>query len=134
MVVRALAAVFALALLACGDDGGDGGDGGELINGCPPHRDPLAQPGDPIDGDTYDTFALPLFTNYCLRCHSTTLSGAARNGAPLGYDWDDPASVRTHRGEMRNAVGVMNFMPPSAPRPTCDERARLVRWIDADSP
>lgn len=139
MCARRLALFAALMLLGCSDDGGDSPvdarlDGPPLINGCPSLSTPQASPGDPIDGDTFDTFAGPLLSQYCTRCHASTLSGSARNGAPTGFDWDVEASVRMHLPEMRNAVGVLNFMPPSDPRPTCDERQRLVRWIDADAP
>jgi uncharacterized membrane protein len=131
--------VFLVALLSgCSDDASSpvdaGRDGPPLINGCPSLSTPQANPGDPIDGDTFASFAAPLLTTYCTRCHSTTLTGAARNGAPIGFDWNDEASVRLHLAEMRNAIGVVNFMPPSAPLPSCDERQRLVRWIDADAP
>ncbi len=124
--------LFVLLLSACGDDAGQA-DGG-LINGCPSLTAPQATPGEPIDGDTFATFAGPLLQQYCTRCHSSTLTGAARNGAPVGFNWNDEASVRTHLIEMRNAIGVANFMPPSAPRPSCAERQRLVRWIDAAAP
>jgi len=134
MVLRALVVLCAIGSAGLAGCGGDDGDDGELVNGCPTHRAPLAEPGDPIDGDTYATFAQPLFTTYCVRCHSTTRTGADRNGAPVGYNWDDEAAVRAHRSEMRNAIGVSNFMPLTPPNPTCDERARLVRWIDADNP
>lgn len=138
MTSRACLAACTLALLACGDDGGgapiDAAVDAEIVNGCPTWRQPLAQPGDPIDGDTYTTFAMPLFQAYCVRCHATALTGGDRNGAPPGYNWDDEASVRLHQAEMRNAIGVANFMPPSDPRPSCDDRRRLVRWIDADNP
>ncbi len=129
-----------VALAACGDDGSGtpidaaSGDSGTIINGCLSLSAPQANPGDPIDGDTFATAIAPIFQSRCTRCHSTTLSGAARNGAPLGFNWDDEASVRQHLAEIRNAIGVLNFMPPSDPRPTCDERRRVVRWIDADAP
>jgi uncharacterized membrane protein len=140
MWARRIAFVLALLFSACSDDGAapvdaaGGGDGPPLINGCPSLSAPQAQPGDPIDGDTFASFAGPLFTSYCTRCHSTTLTGAARNGAPIGFDWDSEASVRIHLAEIRNAVGVLNFMPPSDPEPSCAERQRLVRWIDAAAP
>jgi uncharacterized membrane protein len=138
MWVRGLALLATLLVAGCGDDGGNpvdaGGGDAALINGCPSLTAPQANPGDPIDGDTFATFAGPLLQMYCTRCHSTTRTGADRNGAPIGYNWDDEASVRMHLPEMRNAVGVFNFMPPNDPRPTCAERQRLVRWIDASAP
>jgi uncharacterized membrane protein len=139
MCVRRWALVaIALSLPACSDDASTPTDaaldGPPLVNGCPVLSAPQANPGDPIDGDTFASFAGPLFRTYCTRCHSMTLSGAERNGAPNGFNWDDEASVRLHLAEIRNAIGVLNFMPPSAPNPTCAERQRLVRWIDASAP
>lgn len=137
--------IFAILLVVAGCGGGGGGGGGTadlatapaadmtvLVNGCPPHPTPLAQPGDPIGGDTWATFAQGFFASYCTTCHATT--AVNRNGAPVGYDWDDEASVRAHLAMIRDAVGVGNYMPPVAPAPSCDERARLVRWIDGGAP
>ena len=105
--------------------------------GCPSYRDgpPLAMPGDPIDGDTYATFAMPFFASYCLTCHNSALMGDDRNGAPPGRNWDDETAVRMYLMEMRLWVGELNIMPlGDGPKPTCDERRRLVRWIDAAAP
>ena len=115
-----------LALAACGSDDGDAA--------CEPFEGEQAEPGDPIDGDTFATFASGFFTTYCTRCHSTTRSGADRNGAPTGYNWDEEASVRAHLAEIRSVVGVSFFMPLNDPKPACYERQRLVRWIDAAAP
>ena len=55
----------------------------------------------------------------------------------------DPAKAGLQLGQafpwipalnIRYAVGVINFMPINPPDPTCEERARIVRWIDADAP
>lgn len=116
---------LALALAACGGD-----DDGE----CQPFEGEQAEPGDPIDGDTFETFASGFLATYCTRCHGSARSGAARNGAPTGYDWDVEASVRAHLDEIRAAVGVSFYMPLNDPKPTCAERQRLVRWIDAAAP
>jgi uncharacterized membrane protein len=94
----------------------------------------LAAPGDPIS-DNYTNFASPLFQSYCVRCHSTMNIGDARMGAPIGRNWDDEASVRMFLPDMRFWVGEINVMPlGTGPRPTCDERRRLVVWIDAGAP
>lgn len=110
------------------------GDMTLLVNGCPPLTAPVTTPDGGAGGDTWASFAQGFFASYCTRCHSATLSGVARNGAPDGYNWDDEAAVRMHLDVIRSAVGVGNFMPPSAPTPACDERRRIVRWIDADAP
>jgi cytochrome c5 len=116
------------------DLGVAGGDMTMLVNGCPPWTAPLTTPDGGAGGDTWTSFAQPFFASYCTRCHSSTLTGAARNGAPDGYNWDDEAAVRAHVDMIRTAVGVGNFMPPSDPRPACDDRRRIVRWIDASAP
>ncbi len=123
-----------LGLVACGGGGDSPPDGPTLIKGCPILDDPQAEPGDPIDGDTFETFAAGFFEDWCTRCHSSTLAGDDRNGAPTGYDWDVEATVRDHLDEIRNVVGVTMFMPFDPPDPTCAERQQLVRWIDADAP
>lgn len=129
----ALFAAF-VSVLGCGDDVAPNNDGGDPEI-CDELRDPLAQPGDPIDGDTYETFVQPFLASYCIRCHDSTLTSLeTRGGAPAGYDWDHVDVVRMHLAEIRNAVGVTNFMPFNAPFPSCEERARLVRWIDAAAP
>lgn len=109
---------------------------GEIIRGCPSLRAPQALPGDDIGGDTWSTWARDdFFAVYCTRCHSVAnVTAVERNDAPIGYDWDDMGSVYTHLDEIRDAVGVFNYMPVEDPKPTCDERLRLVRWIDAAAP
>jgi len=99
---------------------------------CPPSRTPVAAPEDPIDGDSGDTFARDLFASYCTRCHASTLTTPVeRMNAPMGLNWDDPDLVRTYLGNIRYDVGVDDYMPVDAPLPSCAERLRLVRWIDA---
>lgn len=139
---RSLASLaIGLWFAGCGDDAvspdaaaTDAAPDAEIVDGCEVLRDPQAEPGDPIDGDTWETFAADFFAAYCTRCHASTLDGPDRNGAPVGYDWDVEATVREHLPEIRNVVGVTMYMPLSPPDPTCDERRRLVRWIDADAP
>jgi hypothetical protein len=110
------------------------GPDAKTARGCPVLEDPLAQPGDPIDGDNFANFAGPFFASFCTRCHGSTVMGADRNGAPEALNWDSEVTVRSNLSRIRLAVGVGNFMPPSDPKPSCAERERLVRWIDADAP
>jgi uncharacterized membrane protein len=83
---------------------------------------------------TYDGFAAPFFSDYCTHCHSMSLSGTARNGAPAGHNWDDYDSIAAHASEIDRAAAygpkAMNdFMPPEEPRPTAAERTRLGEWL-----
>ena len=73
VLVLAVASILG-AGAGCGDDtagprsdAGDGSDGGA----CPELVDPVASPGDPIDGDTWDTYARETLATYCTRCHGT---------------------------------------------------------------
>ena len=136
-----VAFALALALGGCGDTTTTnddmtvaGPDMAGLVNGCPPLNAPVTTPDGGAGGDTWANFAQGFFAMYCTRCHSSTLSGAARNGAPDGYNWDDATSVRAPLDLIRRAVGVTNFMPFNPPDPPCEERKRIVRWIDAETP
>lgn len=133
---------FALAALAActssatpTDAGSDLADAAAL---CPALSQPVAMPGDPIGGDTFQSFAKPFFATWCTRCHSQSLAptdaGDPRNGAPVGLDWDVEASVRLHLADIRHDVGVSHYMPFNDPKPTCAERFELIRWIDAGAP
>lgn len=138
--------VLCVFSMSCG--GGEGAcpdPSTNVVLGCPSYACPGQAVGD--DGaaaDTYDTFAAPFFEGFCTRCHSTernvdnncsvSAPDACRNGAPTGYDWDDPASIRAHLAVIREMVGERNEMPVSAPFPSCDERRRLVDWIDQGAP
>jgi uncharacterized membrane protein len=144
-MTRRWPSLMALGLLSCG-----GGSSNPttpptvatptVLNGCPSLEQPVAQRGENIGGDTYPTYARGFFAMWCLRCHSSTLTTpAARNGAPEGLNWDVEASVRANLTRIRTQVGVLNTMPLLDPRvndplPSCDERRRLVRWIDAGAP
>lgn len=104
------------------------------VNGCPVLYPCLALAGSDA-GLTYDGFAAPLFATYCTRCHSTTLTGAARNMAPDGYNWDDRTSVYAHLPQIRAAIGVANYMPYDRPTDlSCDRRHAVVIWIDTGAP
>lgn len=106
-----------------------------LRNGCPVLTDPVDRMGAAPMGDTWADFARPFFVSWCTRCHSTTLTTAEmRRGAPDGFNWDDEASVRRELARIRAAVGVDNYMPLTPPNPSCDERRRLIRWIDIGAP
>ncbi len=112
----------------CGDDDED--DTPEDEVGCPSGGTQL----------TEQNFGRAFLDTYCTRCHSSTLTGAARNGAPVGFDWDVIAAVRTHAEEMNeeagaNADGSVNReMPLNDPRPSDAERRQLSEWLACGAP
>lgn len=125
------AAVLALAVLplGCGDDDDDdGGDTGAVE--CPSGGTQL----------TEQNFGRAFLDSYCTRCHSSTRSGAARNGAPEGLDWDRIDVVRANADPMNeeagaNADGSVNReMPPNDPRPSDAERRQLAEWLACGAP
>ena len=105
----------------------------ELPNGCPSLFACLAPEGTTA-GLTYTNFARPVFDAYCNRCHASTVTGPTRI-APTGYNWDDPGAIHAHLSEIRQVVGVSNFMPFDRPTDmSCDLRRGMVVWIDTGAP
>lgn len=88
----------------------------------------------------YDGFGEEFFGAYCTICHSSTLKGRDRNGAPVGYNWDQIESVREHSAEIDEVAAagpaeVNDFMPPGQyPAPTVEERLDLGEWLACGAP
>jgi uncharacterized membrane protein len=110
-----------------------------LAGACHDHdHEPSGATCDPAAGLTYEGFAKPFMTSYCTRCHASTLSGAARNNAPAGHDFDTYLgimAVADHVDEHAAAgpSAVNEEMPPSDPKPTLDERKKLGTWLACES-
>lgn len=71
--------------------------------------------------------ARPVLERWCIGCHASTRSGAARNGAPAGVDYDTYAlaSANADRGLARMQAGSM---PPGGSVPQGDVRT-VAQWI-----
>ncbi|WP_394842161.1 hypothetical protein LZC95_34420 [Pendulispora brunnea] len=83
---------------------------------------------------SYDNFGRAFMESYCTRCHSSTLSGAARNGAPAYHDFDTLTGVLNvaNHVDQYAAFGPSSKnekMPPSNPRPSTDDRTKLGEWL-----
>ncbi len=89
---------------------------------------------------TYETFARDFMTRYCVRCHSSTLSGNERNGAPSDHDFDtlaglhatDPAHIDEQAAAGPNHSNTE--MPSDDPRPSDGERRELGEWLACGMP
>lgn len=72
-----------------------------------------------------------VFASNCLACHSSTLTGSNRKGAPSGIDFDtyEAASARSAQAIMR-AVTMMNMPPSSSSLPKLNEEQKqaLTNW------
>ena len=64
------------------------------------------------------------FADHCSRCHATDLTGTARQSAPEGWDYDDPASAVRDPDESWRRIYTEN-MPPDA---TMSEAEKLLIW------
>src|SRR5512143_2988489 len=78
-------------------------------------------------GGSPASFGQGFMNGFCTRCHATTLTGAARNGAPTGANFDDICSIRERVQIMdayagSSASGTFTIMPIGAPAPTAAER------------
>jgi hypothetical protein len=145
MTFRTLSRLGPLALAAflclghgeakgCGggeDDEHEGHEHGGVATGatCPPSNAPTAQ-----------SFGTAFLETYCLSCHSQSVTGAARQGATMGVDFDTLDDVRRqlalidmHVAARPNATNT--GMPPAQrPQPTQQERELLGQWLACGAP
>ena len=88
---------------------------------------------------TYDNFGKQFMTDYCTDCHASTLSGSARDGAPLSRNYDTLTAIRNDLAGVDETIAsgpdaTNTSMPPSAPYPTAAERELLGEWIACGAP
>lgn len=128
MLASLLRPLLALGLLltplACGDD-----EGGPPTGAVCPKSSTL----------TWDNFGKGFMDSYCVRCHSTKLTGAARQGAPSDHNFDSVELLREeidHTDEQAAAGpdAVNTLMPIGAPTPTEAERRQLGEWLACGAP
>jgi hypothetical protein len=86
-----------------------------------------AQQG-PAAQTTYTDVMRDIFVPFCLQCHSSTLSGAARNAAPVGVDFNTFANATFNDNEVRANVRIQaGTMPPTGGLPG-NLRALMQDW------
>lgn len=84
---------------------------------------------------TYENFAKPFMETYCTSCHASTLTGDARQGAPLYHDFDSKDGILAvaDHVDYKAASGpdATNELMPigSGPTPTLAERQQLGEWL-----
>jgi hypothetical protein len=89
---------------------------------------------------TYESFGRAFMAQYCTRCHSSTLQGTSRQGAPSDHNLDTlegiEATPAEHIDEEAAAgpLRVNTGMPPSAPVPSENARRQLGEWLACGTP
>jgi cytochrome c5 len=128
--------VLAATLLVFAMGHGDGcGCGSEPVLGpptnaiCPPAGSTL----------TYANFGQQFMTTYCTRCHSSTLTGAARMGATAFHDFDTIEGIRPLLDHIDETAGAgpdatNDSMPPNGTKPSLAERQMLAEWLACQAP
>jgi len=88
---------------------------------------------------TYANFGQAFFTSYCQRCHASTVTGAARMGAPADHTFDQVQDIQLlaeHIDELAAAgpASVNTEMPPDGAKPTEAARRQLGEWLACGAP
>jgi uncharacterized membrane protein len=112
---------FLLLALACADGGGD--------SASPSDSGPTGECADaPVV--TWDNFGAGFLTENCDACHSATVTGDARNGAPEKVTFDTKEQAWSWAEDiLRMASGDDPQMPPEGGT-SADDRARLTWWLE----
>jgi cytochrome c5 len=77
-----------------------------------------------------------VFATNCLSCHSSALTGTARNGAPPGVNWDTyEATLPNADNAITRAVEAMT-MPPAGTKPLLNQEQKdaMLAWQSAGFP
>ena len=73
-----------------------------------------------------------VFADNCAGCHATSLTGDARESAPDGWDYDDPASAVRDPDESWRRIYTKN-MPPNVVMSETD-KLLIWEWYSCDGP
>lgn len=100
---------------------------------------PTASVCPPTSTLTYESFGKPFMEAYCTRCHSSELTGAARNGAPSFHDFDTLFGIQAVSDHIDETTAsgpdaTNSSMPPDGAEPTLAERQQLGEWIACGMP
>lgn len=99
--------------LACGSD--DAEQSGDVCDAAPSFDEVTA------------------FSEVCTSCHDSSLPYEARNGAPLGYDFDQYETARGEAEEIGEAVEAGYMPPPGYPLSEV-QKAAVLRWVECGAP
>ena len=67
-------------------------------------------------------------------CPASTLSGAGRQAAPVGIDFDMYSTAKTHAATAMDEVEEGAMPPAGQPQLSADEEDQLIRWASCGTP
>ena len=107
-------------LLACGGDSSSDSAGDE--------------PVDCAEVTNWTTVGAPFIYTWCTPCHSATLTGDARQGAPEGVDFATLEDVQAYADRIEaRALSGTPTMPPAG-GPTDEDLAAVADWFTCGLP
>lgn len=102
---------------------------------------PTATECPPNSTITYENFGMAFMEDFCVECHDSAKTGAARNGAPSAHDFDTLLGIRSVANHIDQAAGIgpasaNRNMPPEdeLSQPSDDDRRKLAEWIACGAP
>jgi cytochrome c5 len=133
-----LLTLFAMLCLGHGEvEGGCGGGGGGGHGG---HTGPTGATCPDSGAPTAQDFGRAFMESYCLPCHSASVTGTARQGAPQDVNFDTLEDVRAFKEVIDSHAaagpnGTHTLMPPSSRvQPSQDDRIKLGQWLACGAP
>ncbi len=108
-----------LMLLACGKDGSDSGTVAAV---------------DCAEVTTWGTVGAPFIYTWCTPCHSPTLTGDERQGAPEGVDFATYADVVAYADRIEDRVFSDTAPMPPAGGPSPAELEDVAAWLSCGLP
>lgn len=70
----------------------------------------------------------------CTNCHSSTLTGAARNAAPVGTDYDTYALAKPNAQKIHDRVSDGTMPQPGYPGFAGTEKEDMLKWASCGAP
>lgn len=93
----------------------------------------------PTPALTYANFGASFFDTYCVACHASTVTGDARNGAPVDHNYDTAAGIRMWIPEIDEVAAsgpnaTNTAMPFFGTAPSMAERQMLGQFLACGAP
>ena len=70
----------------------------------------------------------------CTGCHSSTVTGNKRDGAPGGVNYDSYAAAKAEASSGAAQVNAGEMPPPGEAQPTADQKDALYSWAACGTP